>query len=49
MSDEKKKCIELIKSFIDERLDGDIQRFHNLAIYCLETDTEEYISSDFTF
>lgn len=45
MSDEKKKCIELIKSFIDERLDGDIQRFYDYDLDLLEKD-EKYGAYD---
>ena len=45
MSDEKKNCIELIKSFIDERLDGDIQRFHDYDLDLLEKD-EKYGAYD---
>lgn len=45
MTLQKQECIELIKSFIAERLDGDIQKFHDYDLDQLERD-EKYGAYD---
>lgn len=45
MTMQKKECIELIKSFIDERLDGDIRKFYSYDLDQLEKD-EKYGAYD---
>lgn len=45
MTVQKQECIELIKSFINERLDGDIQKFHDYDLDQLERD-EKYGAYD---
>lgn len=45
MTAQKQECIELIKSFINERLDGDIQKLHDYDLDQLEKD-EKYGAYD---
>ena len=43
MTVQKQECIELIQSFITERLDGDIQKFYD---YDLGQEDERYGAHD---